>query len=128
MATVPSQVAGTGSAGGKKEEELMKCLKTIYAVPRRRKVIKTIYDFIHSHEVIKTIYDFICSKKVIKTIYDLVHSRKAAKAIYDLAPLVLIGWITSYKALPVGEQIAAVVGMHIFSRVVLEEVVALVEH
>ena len=80
----------------------MKCLKTIYAVPRRRKVIKTIYDFIHS--------------------------RKAAKAIYDLAPLVLIGWITSYKALPVGEQIAAVVGMHIFSRVVLEEVSALVEH
>ena len=115
MAAVPSQVAGTGSAGGKKEEELMKCLKTIYVVPRRRKVIKTIYDFIHSHEVIKTIYDF-------------VHSRKAAKAIYDLAPLVLIGWITSYKALPVGEQIATVVGMHIFSRVVLEEVSALVEH
>ena len=80
----------------------MKCLKTFYVMPRRR--------------------------KVIKTIYDLVHSRKVAKAIYDLAPLVLIGWITSYKALPVGEQIAAVVGIHIFSRVVLEEVSALVEH
>ena len=80
----------------------MKCLKTFYVMPRRR--------------------------KVIKTIYDLVHSRKVAKAIYDLAPLVLIGWITSYKALPTREQISAVIGMYIFSRVVLEEVVALVKH
>ena len=79
-------------------------------------------------EVIKTIYDLTRSRKVSKTIYDFTHSRKVSKTIYDLVPLVLIGWITSYRALPVGEQIVAVIGMHIFSRVVLEEAAALVEH
>lgn len=41
------------------------------------------------------------------------------KTICDIAPLVLIGWATSKRLLPVGYQIAAVIGLYVFGKVAM---------
>ena len=44
---------------------------------------------------------------------------KVKKTICDIAPLVLIGWATSKRLLPVGYQIAAVIGLYVFGKVAM---------
>lgn len=44
---------------------------------------------------------------------------KVKKTICEIAPLVLIGWATSKRLLPVGYQITAVIVLYVFGKVAM---------
>lgn len=47
---------------------------------------------------------------------------KVKKTICDIVPLVLIGWATSKRLLPVGYQITAVVVLYVFGKAAMMEI------